>query len=48
LNLGYAYQDAGLIDRAVECFNRVATSMPDTSYARKAQQALNVMQRTIS
>jgi tetratricopeptide (TPR) repeat protein len=48
LNMGHAYQDACLIERAVECFQQViAMSAPDTPYAQKARQALSEIRNTV-
>jgi tetratricopeptide (TPR) repeat protein len=46
LNIGLACQDAGLLERAFECFRQVvAMTAPDTPYAQKARRALGDMEQ---
>jgi len=46
LNLGYACHDAGLVERAIECFDQVVSSENSTDHIRaKAQKALDALQQ---
>jgi lipopolysaccharide biosynthesis regulator YciM len=46
LNLGFSFQDCGLFERAIDCFEKVRTlSESGNSYAQKAGKALSEIQK---